>query len=379
MSEESLVGYGREEGASAQMGNYSEYKNIKNAKHLFFGRKEMRFGNGTMKHNGCFWLLAALLLASLGYSETNHMTTGMSDAARTTLDSRRPKKTFLLAEARNVPNADDWKDEFSGKIKLPGGVKLEMVEIKAGEFMMGSPEEEVGRQDDEKLHKVMLTKDFWMGKTEVTNAQYRAVMKIPQNSSDDEYPVTNVTWTEAMEFCRELTRLQREAGRLPKEYEYTLPTEAQWEYACRAGTKTAFNNGKNLKGGILGILRDKSTHDDKDLWDIANYDFRYYKNGIIMHRHSSSIDPVGCLKPNGCWLYDMHGNVSEWCLDWYEHYYHHGLPENPKGPTNGRVRVIRGGSWRNDAEHCRSAARMAQPPNAREEWLGFRIVCVPIQ
>ncbi|MBR5691095.1 MAG: formylglycine-generating enzyme family protein, partial [Verrucomicrobia bacterium] len=136
-------------------------------------------------------------------------------------------------------------------IPLSDNVNLDMTWIEPGTFIMGSPTDELGRYDNEVQHEVTLTQGYWMGRYEITQAQYKAVMKTnPSYFKDYEVesslPVEQVNWNDAKEFCAKLTEIEKAAGRLPEGYEYTLPTEAQWEYACRAGTTTALNNGKNL-------------------------------------------------------------------------------------------------------------------------------------
>ncbi len=241
--------------------------------------------------------------------------------------------------------------ELAGDAKLKY-VKLELVYIKSGTFMMGSPKDELGRCDDEVQHEVTLTKDYWLGKYEVTKAQYRAVMgKTTSFWSHDDDPVVLVEWYQAKEFCEKLTAIEKATGRLLEGYEYTLPTEAQWEYACRAGTTTALNSGKNLSG------RECSEMDEVG-W------YRYNSDNTI---HS-----VGEKKPNAWRLYDMHGNVYEWCLDWYGDYPTSAVTD-PLGPGNGEKRIVRGGSSNFSANCCRSADRYYCYPRAFKGNLGFRV------
>ena len=254
------------------------------------------------------------------------------------------------------------KPTFNGTVTLPGGVELKMVKIKAGSFMMGSPVGELGRSDIEKQHQVTLTRDFWLGETEVTQSQYEAVMnKNPSYfKKGGDYPVETVTWDEAMEFCRRLTQIERDAGRLPKGYEYTLPTEAQWEYACRAGTKTALNNGRNLTD---------EKYNCENLKEVAWYDY---------HNNESSTHPVRKKRENQWGLYDMHGNVLEWCSDWLGSY-SDGPATDPTGLSAGSYRVLRGGSWVNFARRCRSACRFNYDPSDSDNFVGFRLALAPVQ
>ncbi len=256
-------------------------------------------------------------------------------------------------------------------IDLPGKQKLDMVWIKPGSFKMGSPENELGRDSDETQHEVKISKEFWLGKYEVTQAQWDAVM----GSNDSEFtgetlPVTNVSWLKAMEFCEELTKMEEEAGNLPEGYKYTLPTEAQWEYACRAGTRTSLNSGKNI---TTKEWYEKCPNLDKVGW--------YEKNS------SGTPHPVGKKQPNEWGLYDMHGNVLEWCLDhcdwnWIDGVVTDTYIDGIKDPLckTGSSRVMRGGSWYNRyAYFCRSAYRYHHYPDGRDNGSGFRVALSLVQ
>lgn len=272
--------------------------------------------------------------------------------------------------------------DFPGTVKLPNGVEVSMVKIKAGSFVMGSPQSEARQYDDENQHRVTLTRDYWLGKYEVTQGQWEAVMgDNPSFFKGDDcqqgilwyillghsgslkfkyanHPVEQVSWEDAKEFCDKLNRLYR--GKLPKGYRFDLPTEAQWEYACRAGTTTALNNGKNLTD---------ERYNCKNLDEIAWYDYK---------GRERSTHVVGEKRPNAWGLYDMHGNVWEWCRDWYACY--SGDAIDPTGPVRGeRGRVRRGGSWLNLARNCRSAYRIGDSPLRRGNQIGFRLALVPIQ
>jgi formylglycine-generating enzyme required for sulfatase activity len=205
-----------------------------------------------------------------------------------------------------------------------------MVWIPPGTFVMGSPAGEVDRQGDEgPATEVVLTKGFWLGKHEVTQREWEGVMgsNPSQFKGDPDLPVEKVSWGEAMEFCRKMTVRERGAGRLPKGYEYSLPTEAQWEYACRAGTRSATAFGDALS----------STQ--------ANFDGNYPYNGGAKGPYLGKTAKVGSYAPNGWGLYDMHGNVWEWCLDWYSDKLPVGSVTDPRGPSSGSYRVKRGGGW----------------------------------
>ena len=253
------------------------------------------------------------------------------------------------------------KDESESKdvtIPLSEDVNLDMIWIKPGTFTMGSPEDEMGRYDDETQHEVTLTQGYWLGKYEVTQAQYEAVMGTnPSGIKGDDLPVQKVSWNDAMEFCATLTKIEKAAGRLPFGYEYTLPTEAQWEYACRAGTTTALNSGKNLSS------EEKCPEMDEVGWYVGNSD--------------ETTHPVGQKKPNAWGLYDMHGNVYEWCLDWYGEDEPASSVTDPTGPETGSTRLIRGGTWNEVATFCRSAFRNYTTPTASDSYIGFRVALAP--
>ena len=233
---------------------------------------------------------------------------------------------------------------------------LDMIWVEAGSFEMGSPDDEVGRSNDEKLHQVVLTKGYWLGKSEVTQGQYKTVTgENPSWTQGMELPVEKVSWLEALSFCAKINELEKNAGRLPEGYEYSLPSEAQWEYACRAGTSTPLNSGSELSPDNM----------DKVGW--------YQGNSCLQ------IQPVENKQKNSWGFYDMHGNVWEWCSDWYSSTYYENAPMvDPTGPETGGRRVLRGGSWNDSMEDCRSAVRYYFNPNERANYTGFRLALVPI-
>jgi eukaryotic-like serine/threonine-protein kinase len=249
--------------------------------------------------------------------------------------------------------AETWADPWHGKeitIRVNRSVSLEMVYVDGSSFLMGSPKQEVFRRDDEgPVHEVELD-GFWMGKYEITQAQYKAITgENPSLYKGKRRPVEKVSWEDTMAFCRQLSE---KLG-----YTFTLPTEAQWEYACRAGTTGSFTFGECL-----------STAD-------ANYDGNYPIRGCPEGEYRKETWVAGSGKPNDWGLYDMHGNVWEWCLDYYSpEYITHITRKNPVGPPTGRERVFRGGSWSSDARNCRSAARYRSIPASSGEIVGFRIV-----
>ena len=216
---------------------------------------------------------------------------------------------------------------------VPRVPSIEMVKIPAGSFMMGSNN---GGNDEKPVHKVIISQDFWMGKTEVTQAQWKAVMgNNPSYFKGDDLPVEQVSWDDVQDFIRKLNNLQND-------YEYRLPTEAEWEYAARSGTT----------GDYAGNL-------DSMAW---------YSNNSGSKTHE-----VGQKQPNAFGLYDMHGNVWEWRADWYGEYAS-GAVTNPTGAAIGSIRVYRGSSWLHDAVSLRSAFRNSYSPSYRLFNLGFRVV-----
>ncbi len=234
----------------------------------------------------------------------------------------------------------------------PGGERFSdssFVPVAPGTFLMGSPDYETGRSSDEIIREVTLTKGFHMQKTPVTQGQWKAVMgNNPASFSEggDDCPVESISWNECQEFIRRLN-----AG---KDSIYRLPTEAEWEYACRAGSFTPFCSGE--------ISELYCAHDP-----VLSEAGWYCGNSGRKSR------PVAQKSPNALGLYDMHGNVSEWCQDWYGEY----GPDpqtDPSGPKSGPGKVIRGGSWFGNAKNCRSASRFYWPPNSRSEFIGFRLV-----
>jgi formylglycine-generating enzyme required for sulfatase activity len=217
---------------------------------------------------------------------------------------------------------------------------MKFVVIPPGEFIMGSPKDEPGRRDDEALHKVTLTKPFQMGMHEVTQEQYEHVMgNNPSYSTGANKPVEKVSWNDAVEFCRKLSEHEGVT--------YRLPTEAEWEYACRAGTTTDYSFG-----------------DDKS--ELGEYAWYYANSGGSTH-------PVGELKPNAWGVYDMHGNVWEWCQDWLAAYGSENVVIDPTGPASGEHRVLRGGAFTNQPRFVRAAYRNTFLPDNRLNKYGFRL------
>jgi len=233
-------------------------------------------------------------------------------------------------------------------------IKLEMLWCPPGTFEMGSPMGEEGRSSYETLHAVTLTQGFWLGKNEVTQAQWQAVMwSNPSRFKGAALPVDMVSWNDAVSFCAKLTERERKAGRLPVGYEYQLPTESQWEYACRAGAKTAFFFGESLSSRE------------------ANFDGNHPYGEASKGPALETTVAVGSYSPNAWGFHDLHGNVLEWCHDWHGAYPGERA-RDPLGPAQGSERVNRGGSWLSKARDLRSAARFRDGSRGRRSVLGFR-------
>ncbi|NJM22377.1 MAG: formylglycine-generating enzyme family protein [Richelia sp. SM1_7_0] len=253
---------------------------------------------------------------------------------------------------------------------LGSGVELEMVLIKGGTFTMGAPEDEEGSSDDERPQHQVTVPTFFMGKYQVTQAQWKAAANLPQverelqpepsNFKGDNRPVEQVSWYDAVEFC---ARLSNHTGR-----KYSLPSEAEWEYACRAGTTTPFHFGETITS------------------ELANYNANYTYGASPEGEYREETTPVGSFGvANVFGLYDMHGNVWEWCLDdWHDNY--EGAPENGSAwfvseddnlSQKQGLAVLRGGSWFYLPQVCRSASRYGSPSRGYvNNYGGFRVVCV---
>jgi formylglycine-generating enzyme required for sulfatase activity len=234
-----------------------------------------------------------------------------------------------------------------------------MVFIHPGTFLMGSPDFELDRSTNEGPQTmVTLTRGFWIGKFEVT--QQQIVSLTGTNNAifvADNLPVDFLSWNIATNYCDTLTASERAAGRIPAGYRYRLPTEAEWEYACRAGTTTAVGVGS---GTSLSSAQ-------------ADFDGGFPYGGAPTDVFRYSTTPGGTFAPNAWGLYDMHGNVSEWCLDYYGPY-PGGAVTNPTGPSTGTNRVLRGGNYASPGKNCRSARRDNRSPTLRNFGQGFRVV-----
>jgi formylglycine-generating enzyme required for sulfatase activity len=236
--------------------------------------------------------------------------------------------------------------------ELGNGVTLDMVEIPGGRFTMGSPASETESSNDERPQHQVTIQSFYMGKFEVTQAQYGAIMRTNTSGfKGANRPVENVSWNDAVEFCK---RLSKKTGRT-----YRLPSEAEWEYACRAGTTTPFYFGETITADLVN----------------CNGNFTYGSAPKGKYRQQTA--DVGSLPPNAWGLYDMHGNVWEWCADsWHSSY--RGAPTDGSAwiDNDNRYRVLRGGSWDSNPSFCRSAVRYDISRDVFSYVIGFRVVCV---
>ncbi len=297
---------------------------------------------------------------------------------------------FSAQQARR--HQDAWAEHLGQPREIENSIGMKLVLIPPGEFMMGSPEDEEGRWDDEgPQHRVRITKPIYFGAHQVTVGAFRRFVsdtgykteaerdgeggwgwneaegklegrdpkyhwRNPGFSQTDDHPVVNVSWNDAVAFCEWLSGKE---GR-----EYRLPTEAEWEYACRAGTTTRYYHGDDAEGlAQVGNVADAEAKKKFPRWTTISA-----SDGYVFTA------PVGRFRANGFGLYDMHGNVWEWCSDWYDAKYYANSPvDDPQGPTSGSGRVLRGGSWLNDPGRCRSASRGRGTPDSRHSYPGFRV------
>lgn len=261
---------------------------------------------------------------------------GTNREVRSTVDSAGRAADHTTTRSSDLATASAPPAELTNSL----GMKL--ILIPAGEFKMGNDN---GSSDEKPAHRVRIRRPFYLGVTEVTQGQYEQVMGTNPSTftGDSQRPVEQVSWIRAMEFCKRLSQKE--------ERTYGLPTEAQWEYACRAGTSTKWCSGD----------------DESSLGGHA-----WYRRNSNNRTH-----PVGQKRPNAWGLHDMHGNVWEWCADWYdEGYYRNSPTDDPAGPSSGSGRVNRGGGWGFGASLCPSAARSWRPPELRGFDVGFRVLLV---
>lgn len=259
-----------------------------------------------------------------------------------------------LSVTQNAPNGSSGKNDY---LETWNGINMEMVFVEGGDFLMGSTSEQNNdAKDDEHNVRRVTVRDFYIGRYEVTQSQWESVMGTnisqqrnavnpawPLGGTGPDYPMYYVSWEEASEFCRILSQ---KTGKT-----YRLPTEAEWEYAARGGCK---NDGTKYAGS--------NTMDEVGWYNINS---------------GSSTHKVGTKAPNGLGIYDMSGNVWEWCNDWYSSNYETSLTDNPKGPSSGLYRVLRGGCWYRGAVYCRVSNRTNNSPTNRNNNSGFRVICLP--
>ena len=274
------------------------------------------------------------------------------------------KKTqFSLAEEKLETLETSKITKSVSQSKLPP--YHNMVKIPGGTFLMGSPESESKRIYNEgPQHKVKIT-PFYMGIYPVTQAEYEKIMrKNPSEFKGQDLPVEMVSWYDAVEYCNKLSLKESLTPAYTISGEnvswnrnatgYRLPTEAEWEYACRAGTTTPFNTGNNITT------------------EQANYDGNFPYNNNAKGKYRKETSSVGSFSPNSWGLYDMHGNVKEWCWDWYG-FYDKRTQIDPVGASLGANRALRGGSWFSNARFLRSASRDGSNPSYRHSRIGFRL------
>jgi formylglycine-generating enzyme required for sulfatase activity len=321
------------------------------------------FEDADLKHGVFFHHVIKALQGEADSSTTKRPADGQITLAELSQHVSIETYDFVRRKFRGAKQAPELKGEFRLTVPLIEvkndvitnsiGMKLKL--IPAGEFLMGSPASEEFRSGDEgPQHRVKISKAFHLGTMEVSQAQWLAVMKTNPWAGKgfvkegDSYPAMYVSWDDAVDFCKQLSEQE---GRT-----YRLPTEAEWEYACRAGTTTAFSFG-NSAGSLSeyawwgGVFGDGNAKEEQ-------------------YAHMA-----GTKRANAFGLHDMHGNVHEWCSDWYDAEYYGSSPvSDPSGPGSGSSRVLRGGSWYYLATSARSAYRSSFTPDFRDDYIGFRVV-----
>ncbi|MCF7788328.1 MAG: formylglycine-generating enzyme family protein [Prosthecobacter sp.] len=271
-------------------------------------------------------------------------------------DSKQPKLELQVSSPQALVRRMDQQLELVGRLlaeadaakaivpaSIINSLGMQMLWCPPGKFLMGSPEDEEGHDEDENQVQVQISQGFWMARTPVTQGQWQALMGSNPSvfGGGKDLPVEKVRWDDAQEFCTKLNVGQSDHPG----YRYALPSEAQWEYSCRAGETGPYSGGSLDEVGWYDGNSGSKTHD------------------------------VGQKKPNAWGLHDMHGNVSEWCADWHDFKLQGGV--DPKGPESGVYRVDRGGSWFSYAAGCRAALRGRVVPYYRNRRLGVRPALVP--
>jgi formylglycine-generating enzyme required for sulfatase activity len=295
---------------------------------------------------------------SASYSVPSRLTLELEVAAK---GYRPAQRTVILQPNRAetlVVSLEPYLGPEWGRMWTVPALGLELMPIAPGRGQMGSAGG-VGN-DERPVTRVTFTQPFWLGRTEVTQAQWQAIMGAtvrqlhgransswPLRGVGRDHPVFYITWGEAVEFCARLSERERAAGRLPEGYVYALPTEAQWEYACRAGSASDYPD----------VLEELA-------WFSGN--------------SGGHAQPVGQKRANAWGLHDMHGNVWEWCADWYTPTLPGGSVTDPVGPASGNYRVGRGGSWNGSSLYCHAAVRTRREPTDRGYDIGFRVALRPV-
>ena len=287
-------------------------------------------------------------------------------------------RTLLQAQAASSvwidPSAPTPGRRFYRAVSVPAPADTNLVFIQPGTFTMGSSTNEAERNSGEGQHTVTISRGFWMEKFLVTQGDYLAVVGSNPSyftstngySDDLTRPVEQVSWYDATNYCALRTQQERTAGLIPTNYVYRLPTESEWEYAARAGTTTAFYLGSGLHSGQANF--NGQYEYDASVGTISN------ASGIYLAQTTAA----GSYAANPWGLYDMIGNVSEWCQDWYGEY-PGGSVIDPQGPVTGSFRMLRGGNWCYDATYCRSAYRDEGDPGSGSLIIGFRVLLAPGQ
>ncbi|MGB3519287.1 MAG: SUMF1/EgtB/PvdO family nonheme iron enzyme [Elainellaceae cyanobacterium] len=297
----------------------------------------------------------AIILDKLTHSSPKYRYRSTQDVLRD-LEQIPPSFATPTTSSSSSATPQSSSKKYTERLQTAGllqqEVLLDMVYIPSGRFLMGAPDDESEAFKNEKPQHLVSISEFWMGKFPITQAQYKAIMgNNPSHFMGNDRPAEQVSWHDAVKFCK---RLSAKTGK-----PYRLPSEAEWEYACRAGTTTPFHFGQTLTD------------------QLANYDAReIYNNSPIGQSRWETIK-VGSFPANAFGLYDMHGNVWEWCADHYQYTYD-GLPTDGSvyiTKDSSRSRVLRGGSWVNAPRNCRSAVRNSYVPAYRSNNYGFRVVC----
>lgn len=276
-----------------------------------------------------------------------------------------PASSVTIADAISATDAPRF---YRVSINIP----TNMIWVKSGSFLMGSPTNEALRNANELQHPVTLTNGFFIGKYAVRQVDYLSLMNTnpsyfaPNNgySADPNRPVEQVSWFDASNYCARLTAQETTLGHIFTNWVYRLPTESEWEFACRAGTTNAFYFGTNLLSGMVNF--------DGEYEYLSGIGRVYDSSGVLLDLTSA----VGSYQPNALGLYDMAGNIWEWCQDWFGNYPTNNVT-NPSGPVNGAKRIFRGGGLNSPGDQCRSACRNSANPGTAVNTIGFRVVLAP--